>query len=91
MDRAAQRFLEARHIPAVGIRGAADYTHVPISASGKETDDDSGGGGGARWIEQHGWVSSADEANLTSEGYRFSIETTSEVVLRLFESRSFAP
>ena len=44
--------------------------------------------GSARWIERDAWLAPEQLDNYTVEGYQFAIQTTSEVVLRLFERRA---
>ena len=60
---------------------ASDYTHAPLTVED----------GTARWVERDEWLAPEQLDNYTVEGYQFAIQTTSEVVLRLFERRAREP
>ena len=74
-------YVGTPHIPCVGVRGASDYTHAPLTVED----------GTARWVERDEWLAPEQLDNYTVEGYQFAIQTTSEVVLRLFERRAREP
>uniref|UniRef100_A0A7S2W9M4 Nucleoside phosphorylase domain-containing protein n=1 Tax=Rhizochromulina marina TaxID=1034831 RepID=A0A7S2W9M4_9STRA len=71
-------YLHYDPIPAVNIRGAADYVTPPLQRSKN-----------GNWDEMSSYMESLSGGdNLTVLGYGFAIETTSQIVLNLFQHRS---
>ncbi len=77
-------YLNYSHIPAVNIRGAADYVHPPV----RRQDSSEVGDGTTTWEEMNEFVEqlNGDDA-LTTEGYRYAIKTTSMYTINLFRVR----
>mmetsp|Transcript_31345 Transcript_31345/g.70421 ORF Transcript_31345/g.70421 Transcript_31345/m.70421 type:complete len:258 (-) Transcript_31345:416-1189(-) len=92
-----ERYLGHRHIPAVNVRGAADHVHSPLVR--KQVDKHSGEAGGAGsargqevvWKNDAGWATDEELSEFVELGYRLAINTTSAVVLKLFEARAARP
>eukprot|EP01012_Entosiphon_sulcatum_P011842 TRINITY_DN17336_c0_g1_i1.p1 TRINITY_DN17336_c0_g1~~TRINITY_DN17336_c0_g1_i1.p1 ORF type:complete len:400 (-),score=85.74 TRINITY_DN17336_c0_g1_i1:111-1232(-) len=72
--RAAQARNEAP-IPFVNVRGASNYAHRPLTKVNNN------------WIEEMEWITPDEDLNLTIEGYRFAVRTSSEIVLSLYRQR----
>jgi hypothetical protein len=79
MAIAIQVFLHYPRIPAVNIRGAADYVAPPLSRRADGT-----------WEELSGYSETLAGDTLTIEGYDLAIQSTSALVLNLFRTRSAA-
>merc|ERR1711988_923717 len=70
-------FLNFPRIPAVNIRGASYYVYPPLERREDGT-----------WGEQVEFQESLSHSDqLTVEGYKFSINATSQVLLKFFELR----
>jgi len=70
-------YLQYPELPSANVRGVSDYTHDPLVF-----DQDSG-----LWFEDQNWLSHDQRRNATRDGYRFAIQSTSNVVLALFDAR----
>jgi len=68
-----EKYLDYKHIPSVNIRGAADYVMAPVA----KRDD-------GTWTEVE-WQTTRDY----ELGYRYAIETTSAIILNMFEQRRY--
>ena len=68
-------YLHYPDLPAANIRAVSDYTHDPLVYHHD------------LWFEDPDWLDHSARLNSTRDGYRFAIESTSAVVLALFESR----
>ena len=73
-------YLNFAHIPSANIRGVADYTHDPLVRYSADV-----------WLEDPDWVDEAARMNYTVAGYRYAIQTTSAVVIALFDARAAGP
>eukprot|EP00993_Chasmostoma_nieuportense_P001355 NODE_2244_length_1238_cov_33.255626_g2133_i0.p1 GENE.NODE_2244_length_1238_cov_33.255626_g2133_i0~~NODE_2244_length_1238_cov_33.255626_g2133_i0.p1 ORF type:complete len:256 (+),score=34.49 NODE_2244_length_1238_cov_33.255626_g2133_i0:394-1161(+) len=62
-------------IPMVNIRGMSNYDHVPVKLQG------------GQWIEEPGWLSPAQDKEMVRLGYAQAIESTSALLLHLFDLR----
>jgi len=89
--------LKYNRIPAVNIRGAADYTTPPLSkeyqvvkdANADANQEDSGEWNG-NWNELAQFSEDLQGDSFTTQGYLFAMHTTSEIVLNLFKTRQNA-
>ena len=72
----SEEYLGFSHVPTVNVRGVADYTHDPLVRDADGT-----------WLENPDWLTHQEQLNATRDGYRYAIETTSAVVLSLFQRR----
>ena len=73
-------YLNYSHIPAVNIRGAADYVTPPLRRRKDGT-----------WEERSEFTERLNGGDaMTTEGYRYAIKTTSMYTINLFRVRKLA-
>lgn len=75
--------LKYSRIPAVNLRGAADYVTPPV----RKVYDEVTGEWNGNWEEMSEFSEDLNGDSFTTEGYLFAMHTTSSLVLNLFRHR----
>lgn len=77
--RLSEVYLDYAEIPAANIRAISDYDQDPLVFQNK------------LWLEDRDWLATTQlRHNATRLGYEFAIQTSSQVVIKLFQSRAAA-